>query len=73
MFRGIKRLSEIVIKSGAGSRVVCRDSGRSYLDFTAGIGVVSTGHCHPTVVKAVQEQATQIVHAQASAIGPLFA
>ena len=30
--------------------------GRRYLDFTAGIGVTSTGHCHPRVVEAAQEQ-----------------
>lgn len=30
----------------------------------AGIGATSTGHCHPHVVKAVQEQAAKIVHAQ---------
>ena len=29
---------------------------RRYLDFTAGIGVTSTGHCHPRVVAAAQEQ-----------------
>merc|ERR1719324_1479664 len=40
--------------------------GKRYLDATTGIGVVSTGHCHPTVVKAVQEQAANIVHAQQS-------
>jgi len=66
IFNGIKRLSDIVIKSGKGCRLTCRDSGKEYLDFTAGIGVVSTGHCHPTVVAAVQEQATQVVHAQQS-------
>ena len=31
--------------------------GRRYLDFTAGIGVTSTGHCHPAVVAAIAEQA----------------
>lgn len=30
----------------------------------AGIGVTSTGHCHPRVVAAVQEQAAKVVHAQ---------
>ena len=38
--------------------------GTAYLDFTAGIGVTSTGHCHPTVVAAVQEQAGQLLHGQ---------
>lgn len=35
-----------------------------YLDCTAGIAVVSTGHCHPQVVKAIQNQASQFIHAQ---------
>jgi 4-aminobutyrate aminotransferase / (S)-3-amino-2-methylpropionate transaminase / 5-aminovalerate transaminase len=30
--------------------------GRQYLDFTAGVGIMSTGHCHPTVVAEVQRQ-----------------
>lgn len=40
------------------------DDGRRYLDFTAGIGVTSTGHCHHKVVEAVQRQAATIIHAQ---------
>jgi 4-aminobutyrate aminotransferase len=40
------------------------ESGRRYLDFTAGIGVTSTGHCHPRVVAAVQEQAARLIHGQ---------
>lgn len=38
--------------------------GRRYLDFTAGIGVTSTGHCHPKVVAAAQEQVATLIHAQ---------
>lgn len=38
--------------------------GRTYLDFTAGIGVTSTGHCHPTVVAAAREQVGKVIHAQ---------
>ncbi len=38
--------------------------GRRYLDFTAGIGVTSTGHCHPKVVAAAQEQVGKLVHGQ---------
>jgi 4-aminobutyrate aminotransferase len=38
--------------------------GRRYLDFTAGIGVTSTGHCHPAVVEAAQRQVATIIHAQ---------
>jgi 4-aminobutyrate aminotransferase len=39
-------------------------TGRKYLDFTSGIGVTGTGHCHPKVVAAIQEQATQLLHGQ---------
>jgi 4-aminobutyrate aminotransferase len=40
------------------------DDGRRYLDFTAGIGVTSTGHCHPAVVAAVREQVGRLIHGQ---------
>jgi 4-aminobutyrate aminotransferase len=36
--------------------------GNRILDFTSGVGVVNTGHCHPAVVKAVQEQAGRLMH-----------
>lgn len=38
--------------------------GTKLLDFSTGIGVANVGHCHPKVVKAVQEQAEKIMHAQ---------
>lgn len=41
---------------------------RQYLDFTAGIGVTSTGHCHPRVVSAVQKQAGELIHGQYTTI-----
>ncbi|SFM95168.1 4-aminobutyrate aminotransferase [Pseudonocardia ammonioxydans] len=37
---------------------------RRFLDFTAGIGVTSTGHCHPDVVQAAQEQVGTLIHGQ---------
>ncbi len=40
--------------------------GRRYLDFTAGLAVLNTGHCHPRVVQAAQEQAGRMIH---SAVG----
>lgn len=40
------------------------DDGRRYLDFTSGIGVTSTGHCHPKVVAAAQRQAGELIHGQ---------
>ena len=36
--------------------------GNRFLDFNAGIAVVATGHCHPRVVKAIQEQAARLIH-----------
>jgi 4-aminobutyrate aminotransferase len=36
--------------------------GNEFLDLTAGIAVTSTGHCHPEVVKAIQEQAANLIH-----------
>lgn len=50
-----------VMARGEGSRVWDVD-GNEYLDFCAGIAVLNTGHCHPEVVKAVQEQATRYFH-----------
>jgi len=65
IFPGVKRHCELVIEEGKGSEVWTVE-GKRYLDATSGIGVLSTGHCHPTVVKAVQAQATKITHAQQS-------
>lgn len=39
-------------------------NGEQYLDFTAGIGVTSTGHCHPKVVEAAQAQVATLIHGQ---------
>src|SRR6266487_3791829 len=36
--------------------------GNLFLDCNAGVAVCSTGHCHPEVVKAIQEQAAQLIH-----------
>ena len=36
--------------------------GNIFLDFTAGIAVCATGHCHPRVVKAIKEQAERLMH-----------
>ena len=38
--------------------------GNRYLDFTCGIAVTNTGHCHPRVVEAIQKQAEQLIHGQ---------
>lgn len=42
--------------------------GRRYLDFTCGIGVTNTGHAHPRVVKAIQDQAALLLHGQANLV-----
>ena len=56
-------VAPITIDHAKGSWVYDTDGGK-WLDFVMGIAVVNTGHCHPKVVKAVQEQATQVSHAQ---------
>lgn len=45
-------------------------SGRRYTDFTSGIGVTSTGHCHPRVVAAIQEQAGKLLFGQMNIVMP---
>jgi 4-aminobutyrate aminotransferase len=50
-----------VIQSGKGVWVTDVD-GNVFLDFSAGIGVVTTGHCHPQVVKTIQEQSARLLH-----------
>ena len=51
----------MVAKRGRG--VVVEDvDGNEFLDFSAGIAVVSTGHCHPEVVAAIQKQAGELIH-----------
>ena len=51
----------MVAKRGRGCRVEDVD-GNEFLDFAAGIAVTSTGHCHPEVVKAIQDQAAELIH-----------
>lgn len=46
---------------GVGARLIDA-AGREYLDFTAGIAVNSTGHCHPKVVEAICRQAAELLH-----------
>jgi len=51
----------MVAKTGRGAMVEDVD-GNIFLDFAAGIAVVSTGHCHPDVVAAIQKQAAELIH-----------
>ncbi|WGW11304.1 aminotransferase class III-fold pyridoxal phosphate-dependent enzyme [Saxibacter everestensis] len=59
----LKQATPVVVDHAKGSWIF-GDDGRKYLDFTTGIGVTSTGHCHPDVVAAAQEQVGKIIHAQ---------
>ena len=65
MPRVIGRYSSLHIDHGKGI-YVWDVNGERYADFTSGIAVVNTGHCHPRVVAAIQEQAARIIHAQAN-------
>lgn len=57
------RYTDLMIDRGEGAYLYTED-GTAYLDFTTGIGVTNTGHCHPKVVQAVQEQAGKLLHGQ---------
>jgi 4-aminobutyrate aminotransferase len=63
LFRGIGRLSTLTLEHGVGSFVYTA-TGQRLLDFTSGIGVVNTGHCHPAIVQAAQEQCAKLIHGQ---------
>jgi len=57
------RLLDVVVDHAEGCHIYGRD-GETYLDFTCGIAVTNTGHCHPRVVEAIRAQAGKILHAQ---------
>nr|WP_235900631.1 aminotransferase class III-fold pyridoxal phosphate-dependent enzyme [Lolliginicoccus suaedae] len=59
----LKQATPVTVERGEGSYLYGTD-GRQYLDFTAGIGVTSTGHCHPRVVEAAQKQVASLIHGQ---------
>lgn len=59
----LKQATPVLVARGEGVHLYDED-GRRYLDFTAGIGVTSTGHCHPRVVAAAQEQIGKLIHGQ---------
>jgi len=52
---------KLVAERGAGVWVTDVD-GNIFLDCNAGVAVCSTGHCHPEVVRAIQDQAAQLIH-----------
>ncbi len=57
----LPRAYPLVADHAAGC-VVTDVDGNRFLDFAAGIAVCATGHCHPRVVKAIQEQAARLIH-----------
>ena len=59
----LRQATPLVAERGEGVYLFDAE-GRRYLDFTAGIGVTSTGHCHPRVVAAAQEQVGRLIHGQ---------
>ena len=60
-----------VMDHGKGTEVWDVDGNR-FLDFASGIAVLSTGHSHPRVVKAVQEQAEKFIHISSDYYHPLW-
>ncbi|HXP15981.1 MAG TPA: acetyl ornithine aminotransferase family protein [Terriglobales bacterium] len=51
----------LVARQGRGI-VITDVDGNEFFDFSAGIAVASTGHCHPDVVAAIQKQAGELIH-----------
>lgn len=61
----LSRYSPVTVDRGEGVYLWDTDGNR-WLDFTSGIAVTNTGHSHPKVVKAIQDQASKMIHAQAN-------
>jgi 4-aminobutyrate aminotransferase len=59
--RGVGVQTEIYVDRALNSEVWDIEGNR-YIDFAAGIAVVNTGHCHPTVMAAVTEQMSRFTH-----------
>ncbi len=55
------RVYPLVVERGSGAVIEDVDGNR-FLDFTAGIAVTATGHCHPHVVAAIKDQADKLLH-----------
>lgn len=64
----LTRYSPIVVDHALAASI-WDTGGQRWLDFTSGIAVVNTGHCHPRVVAAIREQAGEILHAQVNIMG----
>lgn len=55
------RVYPLVVDQASGTHIQDVD-GNVFLDFTAGIAVVATGHCHPNVVSAIHYQSSKLIH-----------
>ncbi|HDR8522812.1 4-aminobutyrate--2-oxoglutarate transaminase [Bacillus toyonensis] len=58
---GIYHLTPLYVKKASGAIITDVD-GNQFIDFAGGIGMQNVGHCHPKVVRAVQEQAKSFIH-----------
>ncbi|RGE22043.1 aspartate aminotransferase family protein [Leucobacter sp. wl10] len=61
--QALRQATPLRVVSGRGTTITT-DTGETYLDATSGIGVTSTGHCHPRVVGAAQQQTGKLIHGQ---------
>jgi len=59
--------TSILVERGEGTYLYDQ-AGTRYIDFTCGIGVTNTGHCHPKVVEAIRKQAGLLLHGQANIV-----
>jgi 4-aminobutyrate aminotransferase-like enzyme len=57
--QSIALFSELAMAKGRGS-ILTDEDGKEYIDFVAGIGVGSVGHCHPHYVEALKKQAESL-------------
>ncbi|KAL7424078.1 hypothetical protein Q5752_001663 [Cryptotrichosporon argae] len=62
---GLGRVRDMVVTKGRGLDIWTAD-GQQILDFSSGIGVLSLGHCHPAVSRAVHAQVDTLTHLQCS-------
>ena len=63
----VVQATPVIVDRAEGNWIIGTD-GERYLDFTSGIGVTSTGHCHPRVVAAARDQVGNVIHAQATTV-----
>lgn len=57
-----------IVASRAEGAYIYDQDGTPYLDFSSGIGVTNTGHCHPKVVAAIRDQAGLLLHGQVNIV-----